>query len=129
MEKNIDYNTCLMNDVEKAYTVKIADDVVAMIATIAATEVEGVAGTGTNVTKELLDRVGVKNQLKGVKVSVADKIVDVDLSLVMEYGYNIPTICSTVQTKVKQAIENMTGLEVNNVDIHVTGINLAKDKA
>lgn len=113
---------------EKAGTVKIADDVVAMIAALAATEVDGIAAMAGNLTNELLSRVGVKGLSKGARVDVTGKKVKVELAITMEYGYNIPATCQKVQTKVKSAIENMTGLEVMDVNIRIAGINVTKEK-
>lgn len=113
---------------EKAGTVRIADDVVAMIAALAATEVDGVAAMAGNLTNELLSRVGVRGLSRGSKVEVSGKKVKVELAITMEYGYNIPATCQRVQTRVKNAIENMTGLEVLDVNIRIAGINVTKEK-
>ena len=107
-------------------TVKIADDVVAMIAALAATEVDGVAAMNGNVAKELLSKVGVKGLAKGVKVDISNQKVKVALAVIVEYGFNIPATCQCVQSKVKNAIENMTGLEVTDVNIRIAGINMAR---
>ena len=77
-----------------------------------------------NVTNELLIRVGVKNIAKGVKVEVLSKKVKIDLAIMMEYGYNIPATCQRVQSRVKNSVENMTGLEVTDVNIRISGINM-----
>lgn len=108
--------------------VQIADDVVAMIAGLAATEVEGVSAMAGNITNELMSKVGMKNLTKGVKVEVSNGNVMVDLSVMMEYGYNIPETSQIVQKKVKNAIENMTGLKVVDVNIRIAGINMQKSK-
>ena len=112
----------------KAGTVKIADDVVAMIAALATTEVDGVAAMSGNLTNELLRRVGVKGLSRGARVEVSGKKVKAELAITMEYGYNIPTTCQKVQAKVKSAIENMTGLEVMDVNIRIAGINVTREK-
>ncbi|MBD5508919.1 MAG: Asp23/Gls24 family envelope stress response protein [Lachnospiraceae bacterium] len=117
-----------MQEEEKAGTVKIADDVVAMIAALAATEVDGVAAMSGNLTNELLSRVGVKGLSRGARVEVSGKKVKAELAITMEYGYNIPTTCQRVQAKVKSAIENMTGLEVQDVNIRIAGINVTREK-
>ena len=117
-----------MQNEENIGSVKIADDVVAIIAGIAATEVKGVTAMSGNATNEFMSMVGVKNLKKGVKVDVIDNVVEVDLALIMEYGYNIPATSQKVQEKVKNAIENMTGLEVADVNIRISGINMEKDK-
>ena len=109
-------------------TVKIADDVVAMIASLAATEVEGVSSMVGNITNELMSKVGVKNLTKGVKVEVFEKEVRCDIAVTLEYGYNIPATCQKVQEKVKSAIENMTGLTVTDVNIRIAGVNMQKGK-
>lgn len=126
MEKTFEQNTYVLQEDEDLGTVKIADDVVAMIAALAATEVDGVASMTGNVTNELLSRVGVRNLAKGAKVEVLNKKVKVELAVSMEYGYNIPATCQRVQGKVKNAIENMTGLEVTDVNIRIAGISFAQ---
>ena len=106
--------------------VQIADEVVATIAGLAATEVEGVASMAGNVTKELIGKLGVKNLSKGVKVLVTDNNVDVDLALNIDYGYSIMKVSEKVQDRVKSAIENMTGLEVSMVNIRIMNVNMDK---
>ena len=113
---------------DKIGEVQIADEVVAIIAGLAATEVEGVAAMSGNMTNEFLSRVGVKNAAKGTRVEVLQKKVKVDLAITIEYGFNIPATCQRVQTKVKNAVENMTGLEVTDVNIRIAGINVSKEK-
>lgn len=108
--------------------VKIADEVVAMIAGLAATEVSGVDSMAGNITNELVGKLGMKNLSKGVKVDVTEEHVSVDLSLNIKYGYNIPEVGEKVQEKVKSAIENMTGLVVLDVNIRIAGVNLAEEK-
>ena len=104
--------------------VQIADEVVATIAGLAATEVEGVASMAGNITKELIGKLGVKNLSKGVKVLVTDRSVDVDLALNIDYGYSIMKVSEKVQDRVKSAIENMTGLEVDMVNIRIVNVNM-----
>ena len=128
MEQETTKNSYVLNEDEKFGTVKIADDVVAMIAALAATEVDGVAAMAGNMTNELLSRVGVKSLSKGARVYVSNKKVKVELAITMEYGYNIPATCQRVKNRVKAAIENMTGLEVLDVNIRIAGINVTKDK-
>ena len=106
--------------------VQIADEVVAIIAGLAATEVEGVAAMAGNITNELVGKLGMKNLSKGVKVLVTDRSVDVDLALNIEYGYSIMKVSEKVQDKVKAAIENMTGLEVAMVNIRIASVNMEK---
>ena len=124
MEQEASKNIHLSQEDETFGTVKIADDVVAMIAALATTEVDGVAAMNGNVANELLSRVGVKGLAKGVRVDIYNKKVKVELAVVMEYGFNIPATCQQVQNKVKSAIENMTGLEVTDVNIRIAGIHV-----
>ncbi len=128
MEKELEKGTYVLQDDRMLGTVKIADDVVAMIANLAASEVDGVSSMVGNVTNELMSKVGVKNLTKGVKVDVFNKEVRCDIAVTLEYGYNIPTTCQKVQEKVKAAIENMTGLTVVDVNIRIAGVNMQKSK-
>ena len=107
--------------------VKIADEVVAIIAGLAAMEVDGVASMAGNATKELISRLGAKSLSKGVKVDVLEGIVTVCLALNLKYGYNIKDTTGKVQEKVKAAIENMTGLEVADVNIRIAGVEVPEE--
>lgn len=104
--------------------VRIADEVVAVIAGLAATEVEGVASMAGNMTRELISKLGMRNLSKGVEVEVIDSTVSVKLSLNIQYGYSVPDVSEKVQDRVKTAIENMTGLEVLDVNITIAGVNM-----
>lgn len=128
MEKTFEQNTSILQENEELGTVKIADDVVAMIAGLAATEVQGVAAMAGNISNELMSKMGVKNLAKGVKVEVMGKRVKTELALIIEYGHNIPAVSQRVQEKVKSTIENMTGLEVSDIDIRIAGVCMQKDK-
>ncbi len=108
---------------DKIGEVQIADEVVAIIAGLAATEVEGVDSMAGNITNELVGKLGMKNLSKGVKEHVS-----VDLSLNIRYGYNIPAVSEQVQDKVSAAIENMTGLTVLDVNIKIAGVNMEEGK-
>lgn len=108
--------------------VKIADEVVAIIAALAATEVDGVASMAGNITNELISRLGMKNLSKGVKVDVLEGVVTVSLSLNLKYNYSIMDVSAKVQERVKNAVENMTGLEVADVNIRVAGVEMEKQE-
>lgn len=108
-------------------SVHIADEVVAIIAGLAATEVEGVEAMAGNITNELVSKLGMKNLSKGVKVEVTAQNVTVDMTLTMKYGYSIPETSKTVQEKVKAAIENMTGLSVAEVNVRIAGVNINQE--
>ena len=113
----------IQNDASKG-EIKIADEVVAIIAALAATEVEGVASMAGNITNELIGKLGMKNLSKGVKVDVLEGIVTVSLALNLKYNYSIIEVSARVQEKVKNAIENMTRLEVADVNIKVAGVEM-----
>ncbi len=126
MDKELDKQSLELREDDGMGSVKIADDVVAMIAGLAATEVEGVAAMAGNITHELMNKMGYKNLARGVKVEVYNKKVKVDLSVMMEYGYNIPATGQKIQTKVQSAIESMTGLSVTDVNVRIVGVNMKK---
>ena len=107
--------------------VKIADEVVAIIAGLAAMEVDGVASMSGNTTREIIGKLGMKNLSKGVKVDVLEGIVTVSLKLTLKYGYSIVEVSGKVQEKVKAAIENMTGLTVADVNIRVAGVDVPEE--
>ena len=124
MDKELDRKTLVLHEDENIGAVQIADDVVAMIASLAASEVEGVSAVGSNLTNDLMNKVGVKNIAKGVKVDVKGTNVVVDVVVTMDYGYNIPGTSRKIQDKVKAAIENMTGLDCTEVNIRIAGVKL-----
>ena len=128
MENRDERSTHKVYEKERIGEVQIADEVVAIIAGLAATEVSGVDSMAGNITNELVGKLGMKNLSKGVKVDVTEEHVSVDLSLNMKYGYNIPEVSEKVQEKVTAAIENMTGLTVLDVNIKIAGVNLAEEK-
>ena len=117
---------CSEYNIEEVGQVQIADEVIAVIASIAATEVEGVAKMSGNITSEIAGMVGMKNLSKGVKVKIDEEMekVDINLSLIMDYGVSIPDISREVQDRVKNSIETMTGLEVSEVNIRIAGIQM-----
>lgn len=124
MSKELDNkNTVTIPHVGKVGEVQIADEVVAIIAGLAATEVEGVVSMNGNITNELVGKLGMKNLSKGVKVTFSPEGIKVYLALTLEYGYSIPKTSKTVQERVKLAIENMTGLNVSEVNIRIAGVN------
>lgn len=109
---------------ETTSNVNISDDAIASIAALAATEIEGVSGMSGNLTNELIARLGVKNLSKGVKINLGDDDTAViDLSLIVKYGCRIPEVCRNVRDKVTAQVENMTGLTVTELNIHVAGID------
>lgn len=107
--------------------IKIAEDVVAKIAGIAASEVKGVFSMNGGIAGGISEMFGKKSFSKGVKAQVTEKDAVLDLYIIVEYGSRIPDIAFEIQNKVKTAVENMTGLKVLEVNIHVQGVNLPKD--
>ncbi len=104
--------------------VHVNDEVVAIIAGLAATEVEGVTSMYGNITADLISRLGAKNLSKGVRVSMEGDSIRVDLALNIAYGYEIPAVSQKVQEKVKGAIENMTGLTVSGVNVRIAEVDM-----
>ena len=104
--------------------IKIANDVVAVIAGVAVSEVSGVAemagGFAGGITEVLS---GKKNLAKGIKVEVGDKDTKIDVNIIVEYGVRIPDVAFEIQNRVKKAVESMTGLKVEEVNVHVQGVN------
>lgn len=107
--------------------VKIASDVVAAIAALAATEVDGVYAMAGNVTNELISKFGKRKLSKGVKAQMDAGVVHVDMMVNVRYGYHIPKVSEQVQDRVSQQIETMTGLGVSEVNVRVAGVNLSSE--
>lgn len=108
-------------------SIRIADEVVGIIAGLAATEVPGVAGMSGGLVGGIAEMLGKKNLSKGVKVEVGEREAAVDLYIIVEYGVRIPDVALRVQENVKRAIESMTGLDVVEVNIHVQGVGFAQE--
>ena len=121
MEENIQ---SVVNDFG---TIKITDEVVAIIAGIAAMEVPGVTSMSGGIAAGIAEALGRKNLSKGVKVEVGEKEAAIDLFIIVDYGYRIPEVAWTIQEKVKNAVEDMTGLNVVEVNIHIQGVNIEKE--
>ncbi len=119
-------NTYKIHENGKVGEVQIADEVVATIAALAAAEVKGVATSSGTTANDLTGKLGKKNISKGVKVLVNPDAVSVDMALTLDYGFGIPETAKQVQEKVKLAIENMTGLQVKEVNIRIAGVNVVK---
>ena len=112
----------------KLGTIRIADDVVSIIAGLAATEIEGIAGMSAGLVGGIAEILGRKNFAKGVKVEVGEREAAVDLYIIVKYGVRIPDVALAAQENVKQAIETMTGLSVVEVNIHVQGVGFPEEE-
>lgn len=109
---------------ENNTNIKIADDVVSVIAGVAVSEVPGVAqmsGGFAGGISEVLS--GKKNLAKGIKVESTEKETKIDVNIIVEYGARIPDVAFEIQNKVKKAVENMTGLKVVEVNVHIQGVS------
>ena len=102
----------------------VEDEVVAVIAGLAAMEVEGVASMAGNATRDIISKLGKKTLSKGVNVDILEDVVTIAMALNLKYGYNIMDISGKVQEKVKTAVENMTGLKVADANIRVAGVEV-----
>ena len=107
--------------------VTFADEVVAIIAGLAATEVRGVSAMSGSVAGGIVERLGRKNLSKGVKVEVGEKETAIDLYIIVEYGVRIHEVAWNIQESVKKAVESMTGLTVVEVNVHIQGVSFEKD--
>lgn len=110
--------------------VRIADEVIAVIAGIATMEVEGVAsmaGTAKDIQKEIISKLGMKVLSKGVGIKVENDQVEANISVVLSYGKSIPEVTKAIQEKVSTEIENMTGMTVAAVNVDVVDVNLENE--
>lgn len=108
--------------------IHISEDVLAVIAAAAATEVEGVGSLSTNLSSDIAELLGGKKNLsKGIRIAMEEDSVQVDVSLLIKYGYTIVDVAKEVQNAVFNAIENTSGLPVENVNVHVAGILFDKE--
>ena len=107
--------------------IRVSEEVVAIIAGLAATEVEGVSSMAGNITNEIVSKLGMKNLSKGIFVEVMDEEIKVDVALNIAYGYAIPEISAKVQERVKSSVENMTGLTVAVVNIRIASVDMGNN--
>ena len=114
-------------DAYKHGKVNIVDDVIGVIGSIAAAEIEGIKALSGTFSEEMMEIVGKKNFNKGIRVEMEDNIVQIDLSVIVDYGTKIHEVARLVQDNVKLAIESMTGFEVRAVNVFVESINTKKE--
>lgn len=116
-------------DTDDMGAIKVADEVLSIVAGLAASEVNGVYGMSGGIREGLTDMLGKQNFSKGIKVYTEGHTVRVEVHVIITYGFNIPDVAIKLQEKVKEAVENMSGYEVTGVDIHVEGVKKKKEKA
>ena len=111
-------------------TVSFATEVVATIAGLAATEVDGVASMSSPSSglADMFSRKNSRNFTKGVRIDLDGNMVTVDITIVVEYGSPVPDVARSIQENVKKAIETMSGLDVHSVDVHVSGISFEREQ-
>ncbi len=128
-EENINNEEIVKKEEESNESIQIADDVVAVIAGKAVSEVSGVAGMAGGFAGGISEVLsGKKNLSKGIKVDLTSKEAKIDVSIIVEYGVRIPDVAYEIQNRVKKAVETMTGLEVSNVNVHVQGVKTSEEK-
>jgi uncharacterized alkaline shock family protein YloU len=116
-------------DTENTDSIKIANDVIAVIAGVAVSEISGVAGMAGNFAGGITEALsGRKNLAKGIKVESTDKTAKIDVNIIVEYGTRIPEVAFEIQSSVKKAVETMTGLKVTAVNISVQGVTSINEK-
>ncbi|MFX4260971.1 Asp23/Gls24 family envelope stress response protein [Pelotomaculum propionicicum] len=108
-------------------SIRIADDVVKVIAGLAAMEIKGVAGMSGGFAGGIAELLGRKNLSKGIKVEVGEKEAAIDLSVILDYGVRIPDVAAQIQESVKSAVERMTGLVVVEANVNVQGVAFASE--
>lgn len=116
----------VVQSVEKG-TVNISEEVIAAIAALAISEVDGVYGLSSSFTADLKELLGKKNMSKGVKLTLEEETVTVECFVVVTYGFEIPTVAANIQEAVTTAVESMAGLKVNEVNVDVCGISAPKN--
>lgn len=124
MEENENKESTQEVSAQKDENIKIADDVVASIAGVAVSEVQGVYSMAGGIS-EIFSKKGLS---KGIKVEVGEKETKIDVNIVVEYGVRIPDVAFEIQNRVKKAVETMTGLIVSSVNIHIQGINIVEKR-
>ena len=124
MEENTNQEIVDTQEVNEAEGIKISNDVIAVIAGVAASEVPGVSAMAGGLTGGLTEALkGKKNLAKGIKVEATEQTAKIDVNIIVEYGSRIPDVAFEIQNRVKTSVESMTGLKVNEVNVHVQGVN------
>ena len=112
---------------EKQGVIKISEEVVATIAGLAAAEVAGIAGMSGGIAGDLVEKLGRKSLSKGIKADVGENEANIDLNVIVDYGVNIHEVAVQLQNSVRNAVENMTGLDVVNVNVQIQGLSFSSE--
>ncbi|WP_026569988.1 MULTISPECIES: Asp23/Gls24 family envelope stress response protein [Sediminibacillus] len=125
MDENSLLNVSEGSDLGK---VEIAPEVIEVIAGIATTEIKGVYAMRGNFASGVAERFGKKSHGKGIKVELTDKGVLIDVFVVLDYGSRIPEVAQKIQTNIRQALRNMTALEIDEINVHIVGVQIDRDE-
>lgn len=117
----------LVKDQQREDKVRISEDVIATIAGIAASEIDSIASMSGGFVDGIAGMLGKKSPGKGIKVEIKDDLVSIDLSIIMQYGCKMHEVAHEMQTRVREAVENMTGMKVSNVNVNVLGVSVDKE--
>jgi uncharacterized alkaline shock family protein YloU len=121
LENSIEFSQVELGKIE------IAPEVIEVIAHLASSEIEGVAGLSSGIVSDFVERLGRKNS-RGVRVDIKEKEAMIDLYIIVEYGQQIPDVAYKVQENVRESIQNMTGLAVTQVNVHIVDVLLKQEK-
>ena len=123
-DRDVNVNSESMEEEIDIGTVRISPDVVSAIASVAVTEIDGIAGVAQNLTGGLAELLGKRNVSRGIKVEVNDGVAVIDANIIVNYGAVIPAVSAKLQEKIKDDVETMTGISVDRVNVHVQGVKL-----
>lgn len=118
----------IRENIDTTGNVKISEEVIITIASVAVSEIEGISGTGTGIVEGLARKFAKRPAGGGIKVSMSDTDVTIDINVIMNYGVRIPEVAWNVQDAVKKQVELMTGLSVTKVNVRVVGIEIPADE-
>ncbi len=124
MEENNNGELKVLEEVNEENGIKISNDVIAVIAGIAVSEVSGVSAMAGGLAGGLSEALkGKRNLSKGIRVETTEKEAKIDVNIIVEYGSRIPDVAFEIQNRVKKSVESMTGIKVSEVNVHVQGVN------
>ncbi|AWI12817.1 MULTISPECIES: Asp23/Gls24 family envelope stress response protein [Bacillaceae] len=121
-------NNALEMNLDGLGKIEIAPEVIEVIAGIAASEIDGVATMRGNFAAGVVERLGKKNHGKGIRVDLSDNQIKIDVYCILNFGVSIPKVAQSIQENIRQALYNMTGLETDEVNIHIVNVNFETQK-